>query len=63
MSFNLTDANGCELKRARLEEIVEDLTSLKKEEIIAVAASMAIVLFEYNWKEQFQIFQEVLENG
>jgi len=63
MSSIPTDANGCELKRATTEEIVSDLSNLKPEEIIAVAASMAMVLFEFNWKEQFGIFQKAVKNG
>jgi len=61
MSFNPTDANGQPIKKTSTQEVVEDLNLLSKDELIAVTASMAVVLFEFNWKEQFRLFQEALK--
>ena len=61
MNFKPTDANGIPLKSTPLPEIIETLTKFTKEELVAVAAIMSVVLFEYNWKEQLTKFQEALQ--
>ena len=63
MSFVPTDANGNPLESTPIAERINDFYSLSYVELLAVAASMSFVLFEFNWKEQFEIFQEALKNG
>ena len=59
-----TDRYGSVLVKASTEEIITDLAKLSQEDLLAVAASMARTLFEFNWKEQFVKFCEgVKGNG
>ncbi len=57
-----TDRYGNELVKVSVEDIVKDLSTLTQEQLLAVSASMGMVLFPFEWVYQFNKIKEGL-NG
>jgi hypothetical protein len=56
-----TKRTPVELKEITPEEVLPDLEALPREDLLSVAVSMAVILFPFNWNNQFEEIKKGLK--
>jgi len=56
-----TKRTPVELKEITPKEVLSDLEALPREYLLSVAVSMAVILFPFNWNNQFEEIKKGLK--